>query len=84
MGKYEKLISRILQGNADARIKFSDLRNLLLRLGFEERVRGSHHLFRRDGIEEKVNLQQDGSHAKPYQIRQVRAILIRYKLGELK
>lgn len=76
MSRYEKLISTIVRGASDANINFEDLRSLLLKLGFEERVRGSHHMFRKPEIEEKINLQRDGSHAKPYQIRQVRRILI--------
>ena len=49
-------------------------------IGFEERTRGSHHLFRTSGVEEMLNLQRDGSKAKPYQVRQVRTVLVRYKL----
>ena len=56
---------------------------LLLRdLGFQERVRGSHHIFTREGIEEILNLQPRGSMAKPYQVRQVRNVIVRYKLAE--
>jgi hypothetical protein len=54
---------------------------LLTRIGFEQRVRGSHHLFRKTGIEEMINLQRDGNKAKPYQVRQVRTALLRHKLG---
>ena len=49
--------------------------------GFEERVRGSHHVFRRAGVFELINLQRDGSKAKVYQVRQVRAIFTKYALG---
>ena len=80
MGKYAKLSRAILLGRSDANIGFDELRNLLLKLGFEERMRGSHHVFRRAGIEERINLQRDGSNAKPYQVRQVRAVLVRHKL----
>jgi hypothetical protein len=76
MGKYDKLIDKILRGTSDANISFDDLRGLLIRLGFDERIRGSHHVYRKDGIEEKLNLQQDDSKAKPYQVRQVRFIII--------
>ena len=61
---------------------FDDLCELLRRLGFEERIRGSHHIFRKEGIEEKINLQQDNSKAKPYQVRQVRTVLVKYRLAE--
>ena len=81
MGKYAKLILRILRGSSDANIAFMDLCELLKTLGFYEHVRGSHHVFRREGIEEKINLQKDGSKAKPYQVRQVRTILVKYRLS---
>jgi predicted RNA binding protein YcfA (HicA-like mRNA interferase family) len=55
----------------------------LERLGFEVRVRGSHHLFRKTGVEEKINLQKAGNKAKPYQVRQVRKVILNYKLGEM-
>jgi len=81
MGKYNKLTSKILRGNSDATIAFDDIYELLKKLGFQERTRGSHHVFRKKGIEEKINLQRDGSKAKPYQVRQVRSILVKYKLA---
>ncbi len=81
MGKYEKLLSQILQGTSDANISFDDLYNLLKKLGFDERIRGSHHIFRKEGIIEKINLQRDGSKAKIYQVRQVRNVILKYNLG---
>ena len=81
MGKYEKLIFQILQGRSDANISFSDLVKLLRHLGFQLRVSGSHHVFRKKGVEEKPNLQKDGNKAKSYQVKQIRSIIIRYGLG---
>ncbi len=81
MAKYDELLSRVLRGVADANIPFDDLRHLLRRLGFEERIRGGHHIFRRAGIVEKPNLQREGNEAKVYQVRQVRAIILKYGLG---
>ncbi len=81
MAKYDDLLARILRGTSDANVAFNDLRQLLRRLGFEERIRGSHHMFRKAGVEEKINLQCEGSKAKVYQVRQVRAIILKYKLG---
>lgn len=81
MGKYDKLILKILRGSSDANISFNDLRELLKKLGFEERTRGSHHVFRKKGVEEKINLQSDSANAKPYQVRQVRSILVKYRLS---
>ena len=82
MSKYEKLIFQILRGTSDANIAFTDLINLLKRFGFQMRVKGSHHIFRKVGIEDKINLQQDGNKAKPYQVRQVRNLILKYKLGD--
>ncbi len=82
MGKYQKLIMSILTGQSDSNIRFQDLCNLLKKLEFEERIRGSHHIFRREGIIEKINLQQDRSYAKPYQVKQVRNLIIKYRLVE--
>ena len=82
MGKYEKLLLQILRGTSDANISFDDLCQLLHRLGFEERTRGSHHIFRKQGIEEKINLQRDDGKVKVYQVRQVRAVIVKYRLGE--
>jgi virulence-associated protein VapD len=79
--KRDTLLDRFLLGRSDANIAFDDLRSLLCHLGFEERCRGSHYIFRRHGVEERVNLQRDGANAKPYQVRQVRAVLVKYALG---
>ena len=81
MSSYDKLLFQILRGTSDANILFNDLRHLLTRMGFEERIRGSHHMFRRAGIVEKINLQREGSKAKVYQVRQVRTVILKYKLG---
>ena len=81
MGSREKLLAQITDGRSDANIAFEDLCNLLLHFGFDMRTRGSHHVFRKAGILEKINLQRDGNKAKPYQVRQVRDIILKYRLG---
>ena len=80
MGKLDKLIEKILLGSADANIDFDDLCGVLLSFGFSERSKGSHHIFSKPGLEELINLQRDGSKAKPYQVRQVRTIIQRNNL----
>ena len=77
----EKLIDRIMSGTSDANIPFGGLCSVLRRLGFSERIRGDHHIFTRGDIEEILNLQPKESLAKPYQVRQVRALFLRYRLG---
>ena len=81
MNRHERLLQTILRGRSDASIRFSDLRALMAYLGFTERIRGSHHVYRKRGIPEKVNLQRDDSNAKPYQVRQFRRLAIKYQLG---
>ena len=80
MTRADKLAREVLFARSDANVDFDDVRKLLLSLGFTERVRGSHHIFAKDGVEELLNLQRDGRHAKPYQVRQVRMIVTRYRL----
>ena len=80
MGKAEKILDRILRGSSDANIAFDDLRRVLLRLGFEERTRGDHHIFPMDGVEEILNLQPKGGKAKAYQVKQVRYLVLKYNL----
>ena len=80
MPRYERVLERILRGRSDANIDFNDLRSLLFRFGFEERIRGSHHIFTRTDVEEILNLQSKGGKAKAYQVRQVRGILIKYRM----
>ncbi len=77
----DKILERILRGTSDANISFSDVCGLLRRLGFDERIRGSHHIFTKQDVGEIVNLQPRGSNAKPYQVKQVRNLILKYKLG---
>ncbi len=80
MSKFDKLRQKILDGKSDVNINFEDLRGLLINLGFAERIKGSHHSYRKEGIFEKPNLQRDGGKAKSYQVRQIREILKKYNL----
>ena len=77
-----KLLERILQGSSDANIPFDGLCRLLHRLGFTERIRGDHHILTREGVEEILNLQPKGNNAKAYQVRQVRDVILKYRLGD--
>jgi len=78
----EKVLVQILRGTSDTNIAFSDLCKLLISFGFHERIKGSHHIFFKEGIQEIINIQPIGSKAKPYQVKQVRNIILKYKLGE--
>ena len=80
MGKFEKLLFKLLSGNADNNFSFDDLRNILLHFDFIERsTGGSHKIFYKEGIEEIINIQPKGGKAKPYQVKQVRLIILKYK-----
>ena len=69
MAKRDSLLVQVLSGTADARVPFDGLCRLLVRLGFDERIRGGHHIFTRNGIEEILNLQPKGRDAKAYQVK---------------
>ena len=81
MGKLEKILDQILRGGSDQNVGFDDLTFLLESLGFEKRIKGSHHVFSKAGVEEIINIQTAGSKAKPYQVKQVRLIIVNYKLA---
>ncbi|MBI4688050.1 MAG: type II toxin-antitoxin system HicA family toxin [Nitrospirae bacterium] len=82
MSKQQKLLLQVLSGTSDTNILFDGLCGLLRYLEFDERIRGSHHIFTKDGIEEILNLQPKGNKSKPYQVKQVRNVILKYKLGE--
>lgn len=81
MSQYEKLLLRILCGTQDSNITFSDLQKVLTSLGFIVRIKGDHFIYTRDDVEEIINIQPKGNKAKPYQVKQVRNIILKYQLG---
>ena len=80
MDRNQKLLAKVLQGTSDANISFVGLCRLLKVFGFIERIRGDHHIFAKEDVEEILNLQPKGAKAKPYQVKQVRNVILRYKL----
>ncbi len=81
MSKVGKIEIQILSGKSDANIDFTDMRRLLNKYGFDERIKSSHHIFTKDEVEEIINIQPIGSKAKAYQVKQVRNLILKYKLG---
>ena len=81
MGKFENVLAARLRGTSDNNIAFVELRHALEVLGFEVRVKGDHFIYTRQGIAEIVNLQPLGNKAKPYQVKQVRMLILKYKLA---
>ena len=80
MGRNKKLLIKIIGGTSDRNITFNDICRLLKELGFDERIKGSHHIYTRNEIKEILNIQPKGEMAKPYQVKQFRNLIIKYKL----
>ncbi len=81
MNQQDKLLTKILRGASDSNISFEQLCTLLKNLGFAERIQGSHHIFTKEDIEDILNLQPKQGKAKAYQVKQVRTVILKYKLG---
>ncbi len=80
MSKFHKLIFKLLSGNSDKNFNFNDVVLLLQTVGFKMRTKGSHHIFYKEDVLEIINLQPKDGKVKPYQLKQVRELLIKYKL----
>ena len=77
------ILEKVLSGLSDANIGFSDLRKLILTLEFKERIKGDHHIYSKAGITEIINIQpQNDGKAKPYQVKQIRNLIHKYKLNK--
>jgi len=77
----EQLLAKILLGKFDTAIPFAQLWQLLYKLGFDEHIRGGHYIFTKKGVEEILNLQHQNGKAKAYQIKILRAVILKYQLG---
>lgn len=82
MSKHDKFLKRLMASQSDADINFDDLCSQLDHLGFQVRIRGSHHIFYKEGIAEIINLQPAKAKVKPYQVKQVRNLLREYRLDK--
>ena len=81
MSTYEKLLLKIMMGNQDKNVTFSELQKILEAFGFECRIKGDHFIYTKDEVDEIINIQPVRNKAKPYQVKQVRNLIIKYKLG---
>jgi predicted RNA binding protein YcfA (HicA-like mRNA interferase family) len=84
MADFKQVLEQVLSGRSDSNIRFNELSHLLERLGFSMRIRGSHHVFRWPGRAEKINLQPLSGKAKAYQVGQVRKVLVKYGIDDVK
>jgi hypothetical protein len=80
MGKLRKLYENILMRKSDSNIPFETLCKLLDRLGFDERIKGDHHIFTRNDLDEILNLQPKDGKGKPYQVKQIRDLILKYHI----
>jgi hypothetical protein len=81
MGRAEKLAGKILSGKSDKNFAFNGLCYVLERAGFQRRSgKGSHRIYYKEGVIEIVNVQPRNGKAKPYQVKQVRELLLKYKI----
>ena len=80
----DKILDKVLSGSSDRNIRFQDLRKVLFRYGFSERIHGDHYIYTKENIFDIINLQplKDGK-SKPYQVRQIRNLFLRYKFHVL-
>lgn len=77
--KAERILESVLAGSKN--VSFSDFVTLVEAYGFRlSRIQGSHHIFKREGVRELVNLQNVNGKAKPYQMRQVLSLVEKYNL----
>jgi len=81
VARWRKTLDEVLRATSDQNADFKDLCKLLDALGFALRVRGDHHIFTRADVLEILNIQPKGTKAKAYQVRQVRDVIVKYKLS---
>lgn len=82
MTHFKKTLQNILSGVSDNNIPFDQMRHLLQTLGFNEKIKGDHHIFSKENVEEILKLQPKGGKCKLYQVKQVRRVIHKYALGD--
>lgn len=80
MPSVDKILQEIMSGTKDKNIRFSDLQKLLETLGFQCRIKGDHFIYYKNGVDEIINIQPDGNKAKPYQVKQIRNLILKYQM----
>ena len=78
MTQIAKLLSKLFDGR---RLTFAEFVRLMEAFSFAHiRTQGSHRIFARPGIADQISVQPKGKDAKPYQVKQFRAIVQEYGL----
>jgi predicted RNA binding protein YcfA (HicA-like mRNA interferase family) len=68
---WRKTLGQVLDGQADANLRYDDLCHLLYRLGYVSKQKGSHVPFRQEG-RDRITLQNAHGKVKSYQVKHVR------------
>ncbi len=83
MSRYSKIRAEIMSGKSDKNISENDMYYFLERIGaYHKRTTGSHQIYSMDNIREIINLQPQDGKIKPYEVKQVRNLVNKYKLGK--
>ena len=77
----EKMLLKLLSGKSDNGFRFAEIDSMLIGFGFQKRVKGAHHIYWKEGVDEILNLQPKGKKAKAYQVKQIRDIIVKYGFG---
>ena len=80
----DKVYNIIMEGKFDTNIKFSDLQYVLKQAGFSCRIKGDHYIYTKKEIPEIINIQPKGNMAKPYQVKQIRLLFLKYNIQKEK
>lgn len=80
MSTSEKIYFEVMSGTKDNSIRFSEIQKLLDILHFTCRIKGDHFIYYKEGVEEIINIQPNGNKAKAYQVKQIRNIILKYKM----
>ncbi len=80
MDRYKKIYKKIIK-EGRSNVSFADLQFFLEKTGFSVRCKGDHFIYTMNGINDIINIQPDGNSAKRYQIKQIKQVILKYKLG---
>lgn len=81
MTRRRKLIDKARDNPAG--VRFREICLLAEHMGFIKRGgKGSHIVFEKEGVEEILTFQDRKGMAKPYQVKQLLAVIDKYRLGE--
>lgn len=77
-----KTYDDVMSGQRDNNIRFADFRSFVISLGFVERIKGDHYVYKHPDpdIIERIVIQPAGNKAKAYQVKQVRNLVKKYDL----